>query len=442
MDALIQHSPGLHGRLSVPSDKAVCHRAVLIAAVAQGPTEIIPWPAADDSAQTLQLVEDLGVPVRRSGATVHLEGQGVEGLRAPSGALSCGESGTTLRLAAGLLVGQPFNSILTAGPSLCRRPMRRIVDPLAQMGARLDGTAVQGTGEIFPPLTIHGTRPLQPIRYPMDVASAQVKSAILLAGLFARGRTTVIERLRSRDHTERVLRHFGARLEQRERQVSIEPGPLRSPGTLRLPGDVSSAAFFLVAASCVPNSRIELVDVGLNPTRTGVLEVLRRMGADVRVEVTSDGWEPRGTILVASRTLQAATISAAEVPGVIDELPILMVAAACATGMSRFQGIGELRVKETDRLKSMVDGLQRLGAKVRVVLPDTVEIEGGPLNSGEVFAARDHRTAMSLAVAGLVAMGGATTIRGAECVTKSFPEFFDQLEQLAGSSTVKTVDKL
>ena len=216
MDAIIQPSPGLHGRLTIPPDKAVCHRAVLIAAVAQGPTEITPWPAAEDCQQTLRLVEHLGVPVRRSGSTVRLEGQGTEGLRAPSRALSCGESGTTLRLAAGLLAGQPFDSTLTAGPSLCRRPMRRIVDPLAQMGARIEGTAMQGTGELFPPLTVHGTGPLQSIRYPMDVASAQVKSAILLAGLFARGRTTVIERLRSRDHTERTLRHFGARLEQSE----------------------------------------------------------------------------------------------------------------------------------------------------------------------------------------------------------------------------------
>jgi len=440
MDAIIQPSSGLHGRLTVPPDKAVCHRAVLIGAVAQGRIEITPWPEADDCQQTLQLVRDVGVAVSRSGPAVRLQGVGIDGLRAPSRELFCGESGTTLRLAAGLLAGQPFDSTLTAGSSLRRRPMRRIVDPLAQMGARIDGASAPEAAELFPPLTIHGARPLKAIRYPMDVASAQVKSAVLLAGLFAQGRTTIIERIKTRDHTERALRCFGARLEQRDGEVSIEAGPLRCPGMLRLPGDVSSAAFFLIAASCVPNSQIELVDVGLNPTRTGLLEVLKRMGADVRAEVTENGWEPRGTVRATFRPLRATTVTAAEVPGLIDELPILMVAAACAKGKSRFEGIGELRVKETDRLQSMVSGLQRLGATVRIVSSETVEIDGGPLKGGDVSAARDHRTAMSLAVAGLVAEG-LTTIRGAECVAKSFPEFFAQLGQLTGSSTVKTVDK-
>ena len=440
MDAIIQPAQRLQGTLVVPPDKAICHRAVLVAAVAQGKTEIAPWPRADDCQRTLQLVRDLGLAVTESGDAVQLDGRGAEALRAPSRDLFCGESGTTLRLAAGLLAGQPFRSRLTAGPSLCRRPMRRIVDPLSQMGARLDGADGQGSEELCPPLTVHGTRPLRAIRYPMAVASAQVKSAVLLAGLFAQGRTTIVERVQTRDHTERILRHFGARLEQDHLEISIEPGALRAPGTLRLPGDFSSAAFFLVAALCVPNARIELADVGLNPTRTGLLDVLKRMGAEVGVKVTEDAWEPRGTVVVESRLLQGITLTAGEVPGVIDELPILMVAAACAQGRSRFQGLGELRVKETDRLLSMVSGLQRLGARVRVAAPDRVDIEGGPLRGGDVSSAQDHRTAMSLAVAGLVAEGGPTIVRGAECVTKSFPEFFEQLRQLAGSPTVKTVD--
>jgi 3-phosphoshikimate 1-carboxyvinyltransferase len=441
MDAILQPGFGLRGRLTVPPDKAVCHRAVLVGAVAQGPTEIAPWPQADDCQQTLQLVRELGLNVSRSAHRVRLQGVGMDGLRAPSRELFCGESGTTLRLAAGLLAGQPFDSTLTAAPSLCRRPMRRIAEPLTQMGARIDGVAAAAAGELLPPLTIHGQRPLRAIRYPMAVASAQVKSAILLAGLFAEGCTTVIEQSRTRDHTERMLRHFGARLVQRNGEVSIEAGRLRSPGTLALPGDVSSAAFLIVAACCVPQSQIELTEVGLNPTRTGWLTVLQRMGAQVAIESTQDAWEPRGSLRAGSASLRATTVTAAEVPGLIDELPILMVAAACAKGTSRFEGLGELRVKETDRLRSMVSGLQRLGAAVRLTASDTVEIDGGPLKGGDVSAARDHRTAMSLAVAGLAAQGSPTTIRGADCVAKSYPEFFAQLGQLAGSSTVKTVDK-
>jgi 3-phosphoshikimate 1-carboxyvinyltransferase len=288
---------------------------------------------------------------------------------------------------------------------------------------------------------VHGARPLRAIRYPMSVASAQVKSAILLAGLFATGRTVIVERVHTRDHTERILEHFGARLARDGAAVSLEPQPLRSPGTLRLPGDFSSAAFFLVAASCVPDARIELSEVSLNPTRTGVLAILQRMGAQITAVVTDDVWEPRGSLLATSAVLQGTRVSAQEVPGVIDELPILMVAASCARGVSRFEGIGELRVKETDRMQSMMNGLTRLGATIRLTGHDDVEIEGGALQAGEVDSAGDHRTAMSLAVAGLMAHGKATIVRNAECVAKSFPEFFHQLVLVAGSPTVKTVDK-
>ena len=243
MDAIIQHASRVRGSLTVPPDKAICHRAVLVASIAQGRTQLSPWPSADDCQRTLQLVRELGVCVTESGQAVQIEGRGLSALGAPSRELFCGESGTTLRLAAGLLAGQPFRSTLTAGPALCRRPMRRIVDPLERMGARLEGAGAKGSTEVFPPITVTGIRPLRAIRYPMDVASAQVKSAILLAGLFAQGRTTVVERLATRDHTERMLRHFGAPVERDGAAVSLQPRPLRSPGGLRLPGDVSSAAF-------------------------------------------------------------------------------------------------------------------------------------------------------------------------------------------------------
>ncbi|MBI4342900.1 MAG: 3-phosphoshikimate 1-carboxyvinyltransferase [Candidatus Omnitrophica bacterium] len=440
MHAVIQQAKPLQGELALPPDKAICHRAVLLAALAKGSTTIHPWPSAEDCQRTLALVERLGVRGQRSANALTIEGRGLRGLQAPSDPLLCGESGTTLRLAAGLLAGQPFASQLAASPSLSRRPMRRIVEPLTRMGARFEGTASVGSSEVYPPLAVHGRFPLEPIRYELPVASAQVKSAVLLAGLFARGRTTVVERHPTRDHTERMMRHFGLALSQEGPEISVEPGEPVSPGAVHIPGDASSAAFFLVAASCVAGSRVTLRQVSLNPTRTGLLDVLRRMGAACSVTATESPWEPRGTVTIEARPLRAIVLEAAEAPSVIDELPILMVAAACAQGRSRLQGVGELRVKETDRLRSMAEGLTKMGVRVSVPSPETVEIDGGTLSGAEVESAGDHRTAMSLAVAGLVARGR-TTIRGAECVAKSFPEFFDLLGRLAGSPTVKTVDK-
>jgi 3-phosphoshikimate 1-carboxyvinyltransferase len=322
--------------------------------------------------------------------------------------------------------------------------MRRITEPLTQMGASIAGGQAGGAREIYPPLTIHGRRPLQAIRYTLPVASAQVKSAVLLAGLFASGRTTVVEPVPTRDHTERALSAFGVRVERLGAEVSVVPGRLLSPGGLTIPGDFSSAAFFLVAAVCVPGAELVVEGVSLNPSRLGLLALLTRMGAHVHV-VPQDpvSWEPGGSITARASQLRAIEVRPEEVAGIIDELPILMVAAACAgPGTSRFSGLGELRVKETDRIASMVEGLQRLGVTVRTPAPDVVEIEGGrPLVGRVVDSAGDHRTAMSLAVAGLVAQG-TTRIQGAGCVAKSFPDFFEQLQRLTGgSSTVKTVDK-
>lgn len=441
MDAIIQPAAGpLQGTLTVPPDKAICHRAVLVASLAEGDTEIRPWPAAEDCQRTRELIQGLGVEVQASAESARIRGRGQDGLRAPAHELFCGESGTTLRLAAGLLAGQPFSTRLTAGPSLSRRPMRRIVEPLARMGARIEAAPSSSPEECSPPLTVHGRRPLRAIRYDMPVASAQVKSAVLLAGLSAEGPTTVVERQPTRDHTERMLERFGARVRREGLAVSVEPGPLTSPGTLILPGDVSSAAFLLVAAACVPGSRVMIQEVGLNPTRIGLLGVLTRMGAGVRWTIEEEQGEPRGTIVVEARPLRGITLTAKEVPRIIDELPILMVAAACGQGVTRLPGLGELRVKETDRIQSMVSALGRMGARLHVSGAETVEIEGGRLRGAVVESAGDHRTAMSLAVAGLAAQG-TTTVRGAECVAKSFPEFFDCLRLLAGSPTVKTVDK-
>ena len=442
MDAIIQPSGPLRGALSVPADKAIVHRAILLAALAEGRTEIRPWPDAEDCQRTLAVVQGCGVRAQRSSTTMVIEGVGRAGLTSPSAPLQCGESGTTLRLAAGVLAGQPFTSRLVAGPGLSRRPMRRIAEPLIRMGAQVEGAASPANpGELCPPLAIRGRRPLTAMRYELPVASAQVKSAVLLAGLFADGVTTVIEPAPTRDHTERMLRAFTIVVRTDGHAISVEPGVPVSPGAVAIPGDCSSAAFFVVAACCVAGSAVTLTDVGLNPSRTAFLAVLRRMGAQVTMtEQREAAGEPRGVIGVSAGPLRGVTVEAAEVPGLIDELPILMVAAACAQGTSRFRGVGELRVKETDRIRSMVDGLQRLGVAIRVSAPDTVEIEGGPMAGAIVSSAGDHRTAMSLAVAGLAA-GGPTTIQGAECVAKSFPDFFERLASLSGSPTRKAVDK-
>ena len=435
MNVTIKHASSLQGTLSVPPDKSIAHRAILAAALCHGATTITRLPAGDDCQRTLRFVEQLGVRVRRRPEAIEIEGRGIaQPFRQPGQDLFCGESGTTLRLTAGLLAGQPWEARLTAAPSLAKRPMRRVIEPLAAMGAQVTGS--RAGQDIYPPLTVQGKRPLTAIRYTLPVASAQVKSAILLAGLFAEGRTTVIEPVPTRDHTERLLSACGAWVKRDGSAISIEPGELTSPARLVIPGDSSSAAFFVVAASCVPGSRIALEAVGLNPSRTAFLDVLKRMGAGITITLAENAWEPRGRIVVEARALQPVRIPASEAAGLIDELPILMVAAACAAGRSRFEGVAELRVKETDRIASMVGGLRRLGVRIDCPAADVVDIDGGPLAGGEVDSVGDHRTAMSLAVAGLAA-SGITTIVGAECAAKSFPEFFEYLQQIAPPTTVK-----
>lgn len=441
MDVVIHPAQSLRGHLNIPPDKSICHRAVLLAALAQGCTEIYPWPTSDDCQRTLALVEALGASVERTQETVKILGVGSSVFHEPKEELYCGESGTTIRLATGLLASQPLKVRLTAGPFLSRRPMRRLVEPLSEMGVHLEGSALSQSRDCYPPLTIRGRRPLKAIRYEMPVASAQVKSAILLAGLFGDGRTSVYEPQQTRDHTERMIRHFGVPIEYDGHTITVEPTLPQSPGKLHLPGDFSSAAFLIVAGLCVANSEVELSEVSLNPSRIGLLHQLKRMGARLQYVVEDEEWEPRGKVVVKSSDLHGVVVRATEVAGVIDELPILMVAAACAQGLSRFEGLGELQVKETDRIQSMLGGLSTLGAQIKLIGPQTLEIKGSKLSGSTVESFGDHRTAMSLAVAGLAARG-ATHIRSAECVSKSFPEFFQYLEALTNPETVKTVDNL
>lgn len=436
MDVVIVSSRGVVGELRIPADKAICHRAALVCALTESVTTIGPWADADDCERTLDVLRGLGVASLKRHGLVRIEGRGLHGLRAPRAALDCGESGTTMRLSCGVLAGQPFDSRLSARGSLRERPMRRIIEPLSRMGSAVGGRQIGA--DVCPPLSVRGRRPLRSIAYAMPVASAQVKSAILLAGLFADGPTAVTEPIPTRDHTERMLRAAGVPIRRRGRAVIVTPPRrrLRVPNRLVIPGDFSSAAFFIVAASLVPGSRLLLRDVSLNPTRTHLLTVLRRMGASIQVLERHEDWEPRGTVAVASRPLRAAVVSASEAARMIDEIPILMVAACAARGRTIIRGVAELAVKESDRLRIMAEGLSSMGVRLSVRGGTEVRIEGSRLRGASIECAGDHRMAMSFAVAG-VAAEGETRLRHAECVRKSFGAFFTHLARVAGSSCVK-----
>lgn len=426
--------------LSFSGDKSIAHRGAIIGALASGTTILRNFPANEDCLSTLSIIKQLGVRVARNGGTVRITGRGTSGLRPPRGHLLIKESGTTYRLMLGVLAGQGFGSTLSAGAALSGRPMLRVTGPLRRMGARIRGRCK--AGEEYPPVSITPGK-LAGITYRMTVPSAQVKSAVLLAGLFAHGRTTVIEKVPTRDHTERMLEAFGAvtrtRGERRgplaRNHFSVEGGrALSSPGTVVIPGDISSAAFFIVLGSIIPGSEIRIRNIGLNATRSGIVTVLRRMGADIRVCREYPGAEPRGDILVKSAALKGTTVTKREIPLLIDELPVLMIAAACARGTTVFKSAQELRVKETDRINSMLSNLSRMGVDgwvKKAGREEDVVITGiRELRGAWVSGFGDHRTAMSMAIAGMKARG-ATVIDDVECINKSFPGFIDTLKKVA-----------
>ena len=435
-DAVTVHpAAALAGSPALPADKSVAHRAALFAALAEGESEIVGFSDAADPRSTLACLRALGVEVEERAdvlgdegvPSLHVQGVGVRGLRAPSGPLDCGNSGTTMRLLAGVLAGQPFVSTLTGDASLSARPMGRIADPLRQMGARIalrDGHA---------PIQIEGAA-LAGMTYRLPVASAQVKSAVLLAGLAASGTTTVVEPVATRDHTERML-ELDVLTVGGERHISVEGGRTIRPRLWAVPRDVSAAAFFLVAGSVAEAATIELTGVGLNPTRSGVLDVLRAMGADIRVTNERErGGEPIGDLRVeAPGGLSAVEIGGAIVPNLIDEIPVLAVAAAYAEGRTVIRDAAELRVKETDRIEATAAFLRAMGASVEE-RPDGLVIEGGrPLHGATVDACDDHRIAMAAAVAALGA-SSPTTIRGASAAAVSFPGFWSALDSVAAGS--------
>ncbi|WP_426661306.1 3-phosphoshikimate 1-carboxyvinyltransferase [Rhodanobacter aciditrophus] len=407
----------LRGSVGVPGDKSVSHRALMFAALADGRSRIRGFLEGEDTRATAVVLQQLGVRIETpaDGERV-VHGVGLHGLRASAQPLDCGNAGTGMRLLAGLLAGQVFDSTLIGDASLSKRPMRRVTDPLAAMGARID------TQDGLPPLVVRGGQRLHGIRYELPVASAQVKSALLLAGLYAEGETEVIEPHPTRDYTERMLAAFGW-------PIAFEPGRAKLSGghALRatdvdVPADFSSAAFFLVAAGIVPGSELRLPAVGLNPRRTGLLEALRLMGADIRIEnEKNSGGEPVGDLVVRHAPLHGVELPEALVPDMIDEFPALFVAAAAAKGRTVIRGAAELRVKESDRLATMATGLRTLGITVDET-PDGATIHGGTLAGGTVESLTDHRIAMSFAVAGLAAQA---PVRINDCrhVATSFPGF-------------------
>jgi 3-phosphoshikimate 1-carboxyvinyltransferase len=420
----IEPAPSVRGRFRLPGDKSISHRAALFGALAQGPTRIHNYSSAADCASTLECLRALGVSLDRHGGQVSVGGRGPDSWIRPAGVLDAGNSGTTLRLLAGALAGRPFQTVLTGDESLRRRPVERVAAPLRTMGA----TALTTDGR--PPLTIGGGR-LRGIECELPVASAQVKTAVLLAGLQAEGTTTVREPAPSRDHTERMLPVFGIPVERHGLAATVHGGASLRGAEITVPGDVSSAAFLVVAALVLPDSEIHLDGVLLSPTRAAFADVLRAMGGDVEVHLETTDPEPVGSIVARSSSLHGTTVDPARVAALIDEVPALAVAASFAEGTFTLTGAKELRVKESDRIAAMAEGLGRLGARVRE-LPDGLVIEGAtPLRGAPVRSHGDHRVAMALAVAALAAEGP-TEIEGAECATVSFPEFYDYLDRGAG----------
>ena len=424
MDHVLHPSRGLLGRVELPPDKSIAHRAALFAALSDGPSQIVNYPDAADPQSTLACLRQLGVEMEEEDGILYIEGVGLFGFTPPTEPLDCGNSGTTMRLLAGILAGQPFDSVLTGDASLRSRPMERIAAPLRQMGATIalaDGCA---------PIRISGGADLQGMTYRLPVASAQVKSCVLLAGLHAAGETIVIEPTPSRDHTERMLGMDVVEIGG-ERHLSVRAGQTVATGTWAVPRDISAAAFFLVAGSIVPNSNLELRGVGLNPSRAGVVNVLRTMGADIDIsDERTHSFEPLATLTVTSAPLQGLTIDGALIPNLIDEIPVLAVAATQAQGRTAIRDAAELRVKETDRIDAIATNLRALGAEIET-FDDGLALDGPqPLTGTTLDSFGDHRIAMASAVAALVA-DGPTTITGAEHAEVSFPRFWEALTDVS-----------
>lgn len=415
---------GLHGELTVPGDKSISHRAVMFGSLAKGTTRITHFLEGADCLSTISCFRKMGIDIEKTDGEVLVHGKGLHGLSAPSEILDVGNSGTTTRLISGILAGQDFDCELNGDASIQSRPMKRIMTPLSLMGADIE--SIKGNG--CAPLRIRGKK-LHAAHYNSPVASAQVKSCVLLAGMYADGITSVTEPVLSRNHTELMLNYFGAHVNSTGTTASIEPEPFLEARDITVPGDISSAAYFIAAGLLTSGSEILLKNVGINPTRDGMLRICKAMGADITLLNVNDDGEPTADLLVRTSTLHGTTIGGSVIPALIDEIPMLAVMAAFADGTTIIKDAAELKVKESDRIAVMVENLSRMGADITAT-DDGMIIHGGrPLHGAEIDSHLDHRIAMSFAVAGTI-VDGPLSILGGDCVNISYPDFYSDLYKL------------
>lgn len=429
MEMRIRKADRLEGEVTVPGDKSISHRAVMLGALCEGTVHIRGFLPGEDCLSTIRCFRQMGVTIEYTGdSEVLVRGRGLHGLEEPEDVLDAGNSGTTMRLLLGILAGQPFFSVVTGDASLRRRPMERVITPLRTMGAGIWGRK----GSSLAPVSVVGSEKLRALSFNSPVSSAQVKSTVLLGGLFAEGRTSVTEPTKSRDHTERMLQLLGAEVHTSEdgRTVSVRGRPILRGNEIQIPGDISSAAFFMVAGCLVPRAEIMIRNVGVNPTRRGIISILEDMGARIRLlNKKNQSGEPVADVLVQSNPLHSVSISGSMLPSLIDEIPILAVAATQAQGTTIIKEAGELRFKETDRIRTIASELCRMGAKVEET-QDGLIIRGPMQLKGAICDSHgDHRIAMALAIAGLLAEGE-TVIQNSECVDISFPGFIDKLNEI------------
>jgi 3-phosphoshikimate 1-carboxyvinyltransferase len=422
MQKKISPASRVNGIVRLPGDKSISHRYAMLAGIAEGTSRLHNYSSGADCHSTLACLRGLGVPVRLSDKTIEIEGRGLTGLQQPTADLDAGNSGSTMRMLSGILAAQPFRTRIGGDESLSQRPMGRIMTPLAQMGA-----SIQARDGKFPPLEITGAE-LRPIDYTLPVASAQVKSCVLFAGVFARGATTVREPVRTRDHTELALREFGADVQTSRGVISVIGKPRLEGRELLIPGDLSSAAFFLVAALLLPGSDLVIEGVGLNPTRASLIDFLTASGAHIRVpQLAQQAGELIGTLVIRGGPTDGGLIDGALTAALIDEIPVLAVLGACSDGGLTVRDAAELRIKETDRIAALADNFQRMGVSIEV-LPDGFHIPGKQrFHGAQVDSFGDHRIAMAFSVAALAA-DGETTVLNADAASVSFPEFYSTLE--------------
>ena len=412
----------IEGTIEVPADKSITHRAVMLSSIAQGNSVVRNYLPSDDCIRTINVFRQMGVEIKQDGKILRIKGAGLK-LNKPQKEIYAGNSGTTARLLSGILAGQQFKSIITGDESLSKRPMQRVIDPLSKMGA----TFLSNKGLL--PLTILGKNPLNAIKYENTKSSAQVKSAVLFAGLYADGKTTYVEPVKSRDHSERMLKAFGAEVEINRNEVSVLPAKKLNPQDITVPGDISSAAFFIAAALIVPNSSLTIKNVNVNPTRSGLIEVAQKMGADIALSNLKDiSGEPVADITVKYSNLKAVDLDAEIIPRIIDEIPVFALIASQAQGVSKVRGAGELRVKESDRITAIVSQFLKIGVEIEE-FEDGFMIngyEGFKPKAAKVESFKDHRIAMTMAAASLISQGE-MTIKDADCVNISFPNFYELL---------------